>query len=366
MDANQRSETNNQTNNGANEKWTEGSKGNTTSGPNDHTYPNSATMQQAQPGMEPAGGRDLHGGSMQSQQTGGSGAQQGITDSHQRQMEIHSEAWGLLEQPVGRHSKNAGVDVHPHPGNSQSAQDMNPQNVAHPELQGGSLGHHHPHYDAPQVVGESPVHTAEADMSATPHEELYGRHEEGSHVPRSAMGMDPRNVQSGAGAQQSSQSQPSSQLQQSSQSQPSSQLQQSSQSQQASPSQQPSQSQQPGSMQSGSGQSAQGGDGNEQHGGGHSQYSADRDGSQTGEHARDTGTEDVHLSNDVSGGLPRSPGNSGPRSDNPGWKPGGSMQRDPAVHESNDTIGGLPRSPAGANQLAGDRKMDDDTGFSRK
>lgn len=36
------------------------------------------------------------------------------------------------------------------------------------------------------------------------------------------------------------------------------------------------------------------------------------------------------------------------------------------VHESNDLAGGLPRSPGGANQLAGAHKMDDDTGLSRK
>jgi hypothetical protein len=36
------------------------------------------------------------------------------------------------------------------------------------------------------------------------------------------------------------------------------------------------------------------------------------------------------------------------------------------VHESNDAAGGYPRSPGGANKLAGDRKMDDDTGFSRQ
>ena len=47
MDANQRSEVNNQTNNGANEKWTPGSKGNTTSGPMDHTYPKGPDAQQA-------------------------------------------------------------------------------------------------------------------------------------------------------------------------------------------------------------------------------------------------------------------------------------------------------------------------------
>jgi hypothetical protein len=42
------------------------------------------------------------------------------------------------------------------------------------------------------------------------------------------------------------------------------------------------------------------------------------------------------------------------------------MQQDPnGVHESNDAAGGYPKSPAGANRLAGDRKMDDDTGFSR-
>jgi hypothetical protein len=39
---------------------------------------------------------------------------------------------------------------------------------------------------------------------------------------------------------------------------------------------------------------------------------------------------------------------------------------DNPVHESNDAAGGLPKSPAGANRMAGDRKMDDDTGFSRK
>jgi hypothetical protein len=32
--------------------------------------------------------------------------------------------------------------------------------------------------------------------------------------------------------------------------------------------------------------------------------------------------------------------------------------------ESNDAAGGYPRSPGGANELAADQKMDDDTGFS--
>ena len=35
-----------------------------------------------------------------------------------------------------------------------------------------------------------------------------------------------------------------------------------------------------------------------------------------------------------------------------------------AAHESNDAAGGYPRSPGGANQLAADRTMDDDTGLS--
>ena len=97
------------------------------------------------------------------------------------------------------------------------------------------------------------------------------------------------------------------------------------------------------------------------------QKSADRQGSQTGDGARETGSDGVHQSNDVAGGLPRSPGNSGPRSENQGWKPGQSVKADTnPVHESNDVAGGLPKSPAGANRLAGDAKMDDDTGFSRK
>lgn len=33
-------------------------------------------------------------------------------------------------------------------------------------------------------------------------------------------------------------------------------------------------------------------------------------------------------------------------------------------HDSNDAAGGYPRSPGGANELAADQKMDDDTGLS--
>lgn len=144
----------------------------------DHTYPQGPGPQQAirgenemHPNQDPSrmdqqevaaedGGRadyettlpgaipqDLPGGSMQSQQTGGSGPQQGITDSHQRQMEQRSGAWGLLEQPVGHRDKDSGTDLRAHPanqqGHSQDVHDMNPHDARQPELQGGSLGRHH-------------------------------------------------------------------------------------------------------------------------------------------------------------------------------------------------------------------------------
>ena len=280
MDANQRSEMNNQTNNGGNEKWNKNAKGKTApDAPLDHTYPNGASQQQQggqgvdqmgtqQSGMGPgqfaedSSRWDLPGGSMQTQQSGGSGPQQGITDSHQRQMEQHSGAWGELELPVGRRAPGSGTSLL-HGGNAQSAQQMNPQDPRQPELQGGSLGHHH-------GVGQSMQSGQEPSMGRT-------------------------------------QDNPA----------------------------------------------------------GNAQGSTDRAGSQTGA----AGAEDtiIHESNDTIGGLPRSPGYSGPEGDDPGWKPGGSMVQDPnGVHESNDAAGGYPKSPAGANKLAGDQKMDDDTGFSRK
>lgn len=298
MDANQRSESNNQTNNGANEKWTPGSKGNTTGGTNDHTYPNGASEQRGMSGtgMAHSGGRDqaglggspdgsgqagdLPGGSMQTQQTGGSGPQQGITDSHQRQMEMRSDAWGELEQPVGHRPADSGTSLREHPdnrqGNTQATEAMNPQNPAQPELRSnaGARG-------------------TEAGLPGAQQGDIYGNRQSG--------GIE-RIETSGAGTGQA-------------------------------------------------GQSAD---------------STDRSGSQTGNGARDAGSHDVHQSNDVAGGLPRSPGGTGPTSENPGYKPGGSMHAEPnPVHQSNDAAGGYPRSPGGANKLAGDRKMDDDTGFSR-
>jgi hypothetical protein len=131
MDANQRSQENNQTDNGANEKWNPGAKGKTTDGPLDHAQDalalggsgarqqgeqHSGQMGTQQSGMGPGnqeGGEqaqrsgsttELPGGSMQSQQSGGSGPVKGITDSHQQQMEQRSDAYGKLEQPVGGRS----------------------------------------------------------------------------------------------------------------------------------------------------------------------------------------------------------------------------------------------------------------------
>jgi hypothetical protein len=101
------------------------------------------------------------------------------------------------------------------------------------------------------------------------------------------------------------------------------------------------------------------------------QESTDRAGSETDSNRYPAGGG-THQSNDTMGGLPRSPGNSGP----------GNMQRDThltgaqnhadqqkqagGVHQSNDMAGGYPKSPGGANKLAADQKMDDDTGFSNK
>ena len=312
MDSNQRSESNNQTNNGANEKWTPGAKGTTTSGPMDHTYPNGASEQRGQSGtgMAQSGGHDqaglggspdgsgqagdLPGGSMQTQQTGGSGPQQGVTDSHQRQMEIRSGAWGELEQPIGARPAESGTSLGEHPanrqGNTQATEAMNPQNPAQPELQGGALGRQHG--VAPGTTGLE-AHGSEAGLPGAQQGNVYGNHQSAS-----------QDAGTGTGGQTDQ-----------------------------------------------SGQSAD---------------STDRSGSQTGDGARDAGSHDVHQSNDVAGGLPRSPGGTGPASENPGYKPGGSMHAEPnPVHESNDAAGGYPRSPGGANKLAGDRKMDDDTGFSR-
>ena len=295
MDANQRSESNNQTNNGANEKGTPGSKGNTRSGPMDHTHPQGASEQRGAGSIDGEGTGMAHAGSMQGQQTGGSGATQGVTDSHQRQMEMHSDAWGKLQQPVGNRQRDSaasmGEDVANRQGKTQTADTLNPQDPAHPELhaapQSGQPGRDG---RVPGTVPPEPIGT-EAGVPGVQHGDIYGN--------RQAATDDNR-----ADTQDASASEV--------------------------------------------------------------QRSTDRQGSQTGAEARDTGSDDVHKSNNVSGGLPRSPGNSGPRTEGEGYQVGGSMHAEPnPVHQSNDAAGGYPRSPGGANKLAGDRKMDDETGFSR-
>jgi len=310
MDANQRSEANNQTNNGANEKWTPGAKGNTGSGPLDHTYPKGASEGQGKSGtgMAHAGGHDqaglggspdgvgqsrqgdLPGGSMQTQQTGGSGPQQGITDSHQRQMEMHSDAWGKLEQPVGNRQRDTGVslneDVGNRQGKTQTTDTLNPQDPAQPALHSDETGRDG---RVPGTVPPEPIGT-EAGVPGVQHGDIYGN--------RQSAGDNRADTQDASNSK--------------------------------------------------------------------IQRSVDRQASQTGADARDSGSEAVHKSNDVAGGLPRSPGNAGPRTEGEGYQTGGSMHAEPnPVHQSNDAAGGYPRSPGGANKLAGDRKMDDDTGFSR-
>jgi hypothetical protein len=309
MDANQRSEVNNQTNNVANEKWTPGSKGKTAdSGPLDHTYPQG-------PGVQQQGnqGRDMMGtqqspdelgnesitdlGSMQSQISGGSGTVQGITDSHERQMEQKSGAYGILEEAVGHRPKGSAVNVK--------------QQRTQPDMQGGSMqsgsqgstsgGGMHGPQSAPTSLNAGSVGNRQQGSS------LYVSDNStrgGGMRGRPVQGNDQGNVQGGQEAQQ----------------------------------------------------------GNTQLG-------------VAGSHSMANQTADaggVHQSNDAAGGLPRSPGNSGPRhvaesTDRAGSQTGvGAADGGPPTHESNDAAGGLPRSPGYANRLAGDSNMDDDTGFKRK
>ena len=46
-----------------------------------------------------------------------------------------------------------------------------------------------------------------------------------------------------------------------------------------------------------------------------------------------------------------------------GSQTGSEQSAEPAVHDSNDVAGGMPKSP-GTHHLSADRKMDDDTGMS--
>lgn len=286
MNSNQRSEMNNQTNNGGNEKGTPGSKGATRDGgPMDHTYPQGAVQQQGmqqeghagsqQSGMGPGIGNEakesLQGGSMQTQQSGGTGALQGVTDSHQRAMEQRSGAYGQLEEPLAGRTAHHGS-----PGamqaSTQGGGQRGPQDTQ-PSMQTGSMGNRQ------------------------------------SASPSGTQGGGQRGRDTGAPAVKQS-----------------------------------------GSMSA--------------------QQSTDRSGSQTGNEQRDE--DRMHQSNDSAGGLPRSPGGTGPthaRQDShlTGAQIHANQQKaEGGVHNSNDAAGGYPKSPGGANKLAADEKMDDDTGFSNR
>jgi hypothetical protein len=343
MDANQRSEVNNQTNNVSNEKWTPGSTGKTADdGPLDHTYPKGLGVQQqgnqgldtmgtqqtgAGPGAQPGGmgGRDdggnqsvTPGGSMQTQMSGGSGPVQGITDSHQRQMEQKSGAYGLLEQPVGHRPKDSGVDVtEGHDMHRDVVRGtMASQNPNQPDLQGGSLSRQHA-----TMQGNTQGSTQGGGMHGPQSNptSLNAGSATGNRQQTSSLYVSDNSTRSGGGMRgplSTSQEQP--------------------------------------------GQEAQ--RGNTQLGvsGSHSMANQNAD------------VGGVHESNDVAGGLPRSPGNTGAQNaagstDRAGSQTGaGAADSGPPPHDSNDAAGGYPRSPGYANRLNGDQDMDDDTGFKRK
>ncbi|MGJ7914105.1 hypothetical protein ACI48D_01310 [Massilia sp. LXY-6] len=347
MDANQRSEVNNQTNNVANEKWPPGSKGKTADeGPLDHTYPQGLGVQQqgnqgidtmgtqqtgAGPGAAPGGmggredgGKQSHtpGGSMQTQMSGGSSPVQGITDSHQRQMEQKSGAYGLLEQPVGHRPKDSGVDVtegHDMHRDVIRGQ-MASQNPNQPDLQGGSLGPNHGSMQSGSQ-GSSGGNTSGGGMHGpqSPPTSLtagpIGNRQQGS-----SLYVSDNSIRSGGGMRG-----PHSEH-----------------------------------LQDLPGEEAQ--RGNTQLGVAGSHSMANQAPSIGG----------VHESNDVAGGLPRSPGNTGAQNavtstDRSGSQTGaGGSDSGPPAHQSNDAAGGYPRSPGYANRLNGDQNMDDDTGFKRK
>ncbi len=358
MDANQRSEVNNQTNNLANEKWTPGSKGKTADdGPLDHTYPQGLGVQQQgkqgidtmgtqQSGAGPApqpGGRDeraesrresmTSGGSMQTQMSGGSGPVQGITDSHQRQMEQKSGAYGMLEEPVGHRPKDSGVNV-------AAGHDMHrdvvrgtmaSQNAAQPDLQGGSLGPYHGSMQSGSVIeGTSDTSTMGGGMRGpqSPPASLNAGSATGNRQQGSSLYVSDNSTRSGGGMRgplSGSQGNAQGRLDEN----------------------EPGQEAQRGNTQLGVA-------------GSHSMSNQ----------APSIGG--VHESNDVAGGLPRSPGNTGAQNaatstDRSGSQTGaGAADGGPPAHQSNDAAGGYPRSPGYANRLSGDQDMDDDTGFKRK
>jgi hypothetical protein len=336
MDANQRSEVNNQTNNVANEKWTPGSKGKTADeGPLDHTYPKGLGVQQqgnqgidtmgtqqsgAGAGERPDNQSQTPGGSMQTQMSGGSGPVQGITDSHQRQMEQKSGAYGLLEQPIGHRPHDSGVNVtegHDMRRDVVRGQ-MGSQDPNQPDLQGGSLGPNHGggNMQSGMQSGNTSGGGMHGPQSAPT--SLNAGSATGNRQQGSSLYVSDNSTRNGGGMRG------------------------------------------PSSGSQGNGQEAQQGN---------TQLGVSGSGSMANQAPSVGG---VHQSNDVAGGLPRSPGNTGAQNaaastDRSGSQTGsGAAEAGPPAHDSNDAAGGYPRSPGYANKLAGDRNMDDDTGFKRK
>lgn len=335
MDANQRSEVNNQTNNGANEKWTPGATGKSAENgaPLDHTYPQGLGVQQQgnqqrdimgtqQSGMGPGaapggmGGREsgddagIPGGSMETQINGGSGTVQGITDSHQRQAEQKSWAYGMLEQPVGHRPQDSGVNLNQQRDMRRDdvRGQLPSQSTAQPDLQGGSLG---PRGGNLNMQGD----TRGGGMAGPLSQQQAASQMSGSMGNRqSAAPVSQGDLSTTGGGMAGSQSRNS------------------------------------------GGQEAQ--HGNMQEGVAGSHAGANQEADFGG----------VHQSNDAAGGLPRSPGNTGASTDRAGSQTGagGREAGTEDVHKSNDAAGGYPRSPGFANRLAGDSNMDDDTGFKRK
>jgi hypothetical protein len=344
MDALQRSEMNNQTNNGSNEKWTPGSQGATRDEgqPLDHTHPHGhgvqqlGNQQQGTPensGTQQTGagagmadgtfqrsdmaGSTIPGGSMQTQINGGSGPEQGITDSHQRQMEQKSGAYGLLEQPVGARPKDSGVNVtEGHDmGRDEVRGTLGSQNAQQPDLQGGSIGPRGGNLQSTQGGG---MHGPESRVAPSA---LSGSMGNRQAAPGSATYGSGMAGPQGSGVQGTTHD-----------------------------------------AALASGQEAQ--RGNTQQG-----VAGSR--AMSNQHGNEGSAGGVHESNDVAGGLPRSPGNGGADHassiDRTGSQTGpGGAESGPAVHDSNDAAGGYPRSPGGANRLSGSDNMDDDTGFKRK
>ena len=340
MDANQRSEFNNQTNNGANEKWTPGSTGNSAENgaPLDHTYPQGLGVQQQgnqqrdvmgtqQSGMGPGaapggmGGRandndtGVPGGSMETQINGGSGPVQGITDSHQRQVEQKSGAYGMLEMPVGHRPSDSGVNLNQQRDMRQDdvRGHLPSQSVAQPDLQGGSIGPRGGNLNMQGGTSQGSGMAGAQFADPAAHSAL------GSVVNKQSG--NPSSTQGGTPVRDGGMLPP-----------------------------------QPGaSTTTIGGQEAQ--QGNTQQGVAGSKAGANQESDFGG----------VHESNDAAGGLPRSPGNAGASTDRGGSQTGtGGADGGPSVHKSNDAAGGYPRSPGFANRLAGDNDMDDDTGFKRK